>query len=187
MNCPKETINLSWSMDDESWSHWVQGLGKKTVCDAFLEGLHAIRKSSEVRKNIRIWCQHRREYPEPIGSDTEAAGRPRRKIEIQVPADHWNEACQRIGRIDCEPIRTGELLAAMIVESESWKQCGDAAGEFGSGWHLEEVISSTASAELAHSQRFSLETQERVIAWIVAAAAIAGAAAAWVAWLYPSS
>ena len=181
MNSPKETIILSWPMDDKPWSHWVQGRGKKTVRDVFREGLDEIRKNPEAKDKIRSQCERIRRSRELIGPAVQKTDRPRHRIKIQLPADHWNEACQRIGRIEGEAVSTGELLAAVIIESKSWKQCGDDDGKFESGFHLEEVISSTASAELTETPKLRLGGQEKFLAWIVAGAATATAVATWLA------
>ena len=180
MNSPKEKVTVSWSMDDESWSHWAQGRGKQTASAVVLEGLHEIQKNPEAVKEIRLCCEHiRREEQESSDRDT----RKPHKIEIQLPAADLGEACQLVGKLDgSDPVRPSQLLAAVILESKSWKQSDNDGGTFDSGFNEDSLISSIASStELTHAKGISLGKQEKVIAWIVAAAAVANAVAAFLA------
>ena len=185
MNSGKETITLSWSMDDESWSHWAQGRGKKTVSAVILEELHAIQKDQAALKNIRS-CITKKVIPEEQESRGLDTQEPHRiQVEIQLLAADWGEACQRVGKPNGDdPVSPSQLLAAMILDSESWKQSTNDDGAFGSGWNLNSLISSVAlSTELTHAG-ISLGKQERVMAWIVTAATVASAVAAFLALKY---
>ena len=165
MNSWKETITLCWSIDDESWSHWAQGRGQQTARAVVLEGLHEIRRNPQEAAKIRLCCKRiSREKQESIGQDTQRA-QPH-KIEIQLPAADWGEACQRVGNPDGNPVRPSQLLKAVILESKSWKQSGNADAEFNAGWSHDSLISSIAlSAELTHT-KINLGKQEKVIALI---------------------
>ena len=175
MNSGKETITLSWSMDDESWSHWAQGLGKQTISDVVLEGLREIRKNPKEAKKIILRCDSiGMDNQDPSSTDTKKPN----SIEIQLPSAHWTEACQRVGYLGDNPVRPRQLLAAVILDSESWKQSGTITTEFSAGWSEDSLISSVdLSAELTHTKAISLGKQEKVIAWIVAAATVVSAVA----------
>ena len=169
----KETTTLCWEMPDNAWSHWVQGRGKKPARDVILEGIDQIRKNPEAVKNIRKRCE---EVAQEAQGEHEVGQSPKRKIEIQLPAGDWGEACQRVGRIDGNPVRTGQLLAALILASESWQQVGNADGEFNAGWSKDSLSSLTSLT--ATTAGLSLGRQEKIIAWIVVAAAVIAATAA---------
>ena len=174
MASTKETVTLKSSLTDASWSHWAQGRGRKAVSAVVQEGLDEIRKSAEAREKIKRCCEF------IAASDTEEPHRPRNTFEIQLPAADWGGACQLIGTLENdEPVTTSQLLAALILESESWQQRGKATAEFLSGWNLDELVSSVASTELTQGLR--LGGPERRIAWIVAVSSAASAVAAWLA------
>lgn len=124
---PKETITLKWSMDEDSWSHWAQGRGRQTVSAVVLEGLKKIRKSPKSREEIKRWCESIGEIREPRSPE-----QPRNKIEIQLPAADWGEAFQLVGTPG-DPVNQSHLIAAVILESEIWKQRGNADAEYASG------------------------------------------------------
>ena len=180
MNSGEETITLRWSMDDESWSHWAQGRGKQTVSTVILEGLRAIQKDQVALENIRS-CITKEVIPEEQesgGSDTQE---PRRiTVEIQLLAPDWGEACQRVGKPNGDdPVSPSQLLAAMILDSESWRQGTNDDGAFDSGWSLNSLISSvTLSTELTHTKEINLAKQEKIMALIVTAATAVSALAA---------
>ena len=86
MHSPKETITLSWTMDDDSWSHLAQGLGRQTVSSVVRKGLKEIRKSPKARKEIKSWCERikgRRERGLPNRGDQEANTETRLKFNCQ--------------------------------------------------------------------------------------------------------
>lgn len=174
----KGTITLTWSMDDESWSHWAQGRGEKTEQAIVLEGLREIRESQEAREKIKSSCERirKRQEREWPGQKSREAKQRRNQIEIQLPSVDWGEALQLVGTPG-NPVSTIQLLAAVILESETWKQRGNADAEYASGWCQEGLISSIAGSAVAHATGFSLAAQERIIAWIVAIAAVATAVA----------
>ena len=176
MNSREETIALSWSMDDESWGHWAQGLGKQTISDVVLGGLREIRKNPKEAKKIKLRCDSiNMEKQDPSGTDTKKTNR----IEIQLPSAHWTEACQRVGYLGDNPVRPAHLLAAIILESRSWKQHGNDEAEFDAGANLDSLISSVdLSAELTHTKAISLGKQEKIMALIVTAATVVSALAA---------
>ena len=176
MNNREETI-LKWLMDDESWSHWAQGLGKQTARDVVLEGLREIRKNPKEAEKLNLRCKSiSMEEQESSGAD------PKKLfygMEIQLPAADWTETCQRVGTPGGHPVRSRQLLAAVILESKSWKQSGTDTTEFSAGWTEDSLISSIASStELTHTRKTSLGNQEKVLAWILTAATVASAVAA---------
>ena len=180
MNSGEETITLRWSMDDKSWSHWAQGRGKQTVRAVILEELRAIQKDQAALEKIRSCIRNDviPEEQEPRDLDTQEQHRI--KVEIQLLAADWGEACQRVGKPNGDdPVSPRQLLAAMIIESESWKQSTNDDGAFDSGWNLDSLISFTLSAEL--TEGIHLAKQEKIMAWIVTVATVVSALAAFFA------
>ena len=174
----KETTTLCWEMPDDAWAHWTQGRGEKSVSvrDVILEGIDQIRKSPEAVKNIRKRCEG--VSREDQGKHEEVVQSLKHKIKIQLPSGDWAAACQRVGPIDeggegDNPVRPGQLLAALIFESKSWKQDGEADAELNAGWNENSLASSTST-----TAGLSLGRQETIIAWIVIAAAVVAATAA---------
>lgn len=174
-NNPKETITLSWLMDDASWSHWAQGRGREAVSAVVLEGLNEIRESLEARKEIKSRCESIAERRSRNRSNREATHR--NKIEIQLPAADWGEACQLVGTPG-DPVYPSHLLAAVILESKTWKQSGNADAETDSGRYQEQLISSIAvSIKLTHTKRLELGRYERVLATALVVVTFIGAVA----------
>ena len=154
MNWPKETITLRWLMDDESWSNWAQGRGRKTASSVILEGLKEIRKSPKAREGVRRECERISERPAPSAATDPLPSRRYNKIEIQLPGAEWGEACQLVGRLrNNTPVSPAQLLAAMICESPSWRQKGSEPGEYDAGWNLPRLISCVIeSTNLTHTE-----------------------------------
>ena len=178
---PKETITLKWSMDDDSWSHLAQGLGRKTVSSVVRKGLKETRKSSKVREEIKGRCGSIRKSREGGSRDQgNRQGTHRNKIEIQLPAAEWGKTCQRVGRLETgDPVSPTQLLAAVILENEAWKQSGNDDAEFDSGAYQDQLISSIAvSTELTHIKRLELGRYEKIMAMllVIGTFLIAGAA-----------
>ena len=118
------------------------------------------------------------EEQDPRDLDTQEQHRI--KVEIQLLAADWGEACQRVGKPNGDdPVSPRQLLAAMIIESESWKQSTNDDGAFDSGWNLDSLISFTLSAEL--TEGIHLAKQEKIMAWIVTVATVVSALAAFFA------
>lgn len=174
-NSPKETITLSWLMDDDSWSHWAQGRGRQAVSTVVLEGLNEIRKSPEARTEIKNWCESIAERKKRDHRNREA--KHRNQIEIQLPAADWGEACQLVGKPG-DPVNPSYLLAAVILESKTWKQSGNADAETDSGRYQDQLISSIAvSTKLTHTKKFELGRYETVLAIFLVIATSIGAVA----------
>ena len=154
MKFAKETITLTWSMDDKSWGHWAQGRGRKTVHAVILEGVKEIQTSQEARRRIKLQCMR---PPAVLLAPPEQGGESRKhKVEIQLPAGDWGEACQLVGESG-GPVSTGELIAALILESESWKQCGVDNAEYLSGYLENGLIASIkSSTELTSTRKLRL-------------------------------
>ena len=177
-----------------SWNHWAQGRGRKSVGDVILEQIDDIRKNPDA---IRKRCEEvskeaqdehlQRERPldQP---HVEVGQSPKHEIQIQLPASAWGEACQQVGLINDDPVCTDHLLAALILESESWKQKGNAE-EFNSGWYQDVLASSLTSLTATTSGGLSLAREEKRLVWIVAVATVVGAlaavASAVAAWFNP--
>ena len=182
MNSREETT-LKWLMDDESWSHWAQGLGKQTVRDVVLEGIRKIRKNQKEAEKINLCCKSiSMEEQESSGADTKKLFYG---MEIQLPAADWTETCQLVGTPGGHPVRSRQLLAAVILKSESWKQSGTATTEFSAGWSTDSLISSLGSLT-STTAGLSLKREEKNLARMVAWAAVFGASAtiaiAFAAW-----
>ena len=173
----KETTTLYWQMPDAAWVHWAQGRGKKPVRDVILEGIDQLRRNPEA---VRERCAAIAAETAPEHED----GRPsKHEIRIELPAGAWAEATRRVG-----PVGSAELLGALILESESWRQVGNADSEYSSGWHQLDLVSSLGSLT-ATTVGLSLGRAEKILAWIVVGAATVGAVAAVVsavaAWCNP--
>ena len=172
-------------MPDDAWAHWTQGRGEKSVRDVILEGIDQIRKSPEAVKNIRKRCEG---VSREDQGEHEIVQSLKHKIEIQLPSGDWAAACQRVGPIDDNPVRPGQLLAALIFESKSWKQDGDGDAEFNAGWNEDSLASSLGSLT-STTAGLSLERGEKNLARMVAWAAVFGALATIViavaAWCNP--
>ena len=170
----EETITLTWSMDDDSWSHWAQGRGSQTVSAVVLEGLNEIRKSPEVRKEIKSCCERIREDQKSTVQNTQEG---KHRIEIQLPSVDWGEAFQLVGTPG-DPVNPSHLLAAVILESKTWKQSGNAAAEYNSGRNEDDLISSIAvSTKLTHTKRLELGRYETAMAILLVVATFIGAVA----------
>ena len=171
----KETTTLHWQMPDAAWVHWARGRGEKSVRDVVLEGVDQLHRNPDA---VRELC-------EAIAQETphEHEVGPKHEIRIQLPASDWAEAIQRVGSVS-----TGQLLGALILESESWRQGGHADSEFNAGWHELDLVSSLGSLT-ATTAGLSLGRDEKILARMVAWAAIVGATAAVVsavaAWCNP--
>ena len=171
-----ETITLNWTMDDASWSHWAQGRGKQTVSSVVIEGLREIRNKQDALERIRS-CITDKVIPEQESSGRPSPNSPH-TIELQLSSADWGETCQRVGEPG-KPVLPAQLLAAVILESKSWKQDGNDEAEFDAGANLDSLICSIAvSTELTHTKKISLAKQEKVMAWTVAAATAISAFAA---------
>ena len=173
----KETTTLQWTMADPAWVHWTQGRGEKSVRDVVLEGVDQLRKNPEaVRERCKAIAQ---EHP----PEDEDGRHPKHEIRIELPAGDWAEASQRVGSFS-----TSHLLGALILESESWRQVGNEDSEYSAGWHQFDVVSSLHSLT-ATTVGLSLGKEEKILARIVAVAAIVGAVAAvastFAAWSSP--
>ena len=170
----KETTTLHWRMPDDAWVHWAQGRGEKSIRDVILEGIDQIRKSSEAVKKRCEAVVRRGQDKHEVSQCTQ------HEIKIQLPACDWTQACQRVGRVG-----TRQLLAALILESKSWQQVGNADAEFSTGWTEDALISSLDSLT-ATTAELRLGREEKILARMIAVAAVvsavatsAGAVAAW--------
>ena len=175
----QETITLHWSMDDAAWTHWARGRAKhqQTIEDVVLEGLDRVRKGTDeaVQKIVEL-CEmcDQKSTNQGTESPPQEAKESRHKIEIQLLADIWNEAYWRIVSIT-GPVRLGQLLAAVILDSESWRE-----EEYDAGWNEDSMVASFTSLT-TYTTGFSLGRRERFIAWVLTGAAVASAVAAWLA------
>ena len=163
----KETTTLHWQMPDAAWVHWARGRGEKSVRDVVLEGIDQLRRNPEA---VRERCEAIAQETPP--GEHEDGRLPKHEIRIELPACDWAEASQRIG-----PVGTAQLLGALILESESWRQVGNADSEFSGGWHQLDLVSSLGSLT-ATTAALNLGREEKILARIIAGAAIVGAVAA---------
>ena len=173
MNYPEEKLTLQLSMPPEPWSHWKCGLGRTPVGAVVREGIDKVRTNPKARAGVKHRCKQVRESW--AGSSEDPSEEPGLTvIEIQVPGADWIEAGQLIGEVDTAtydgPVSDHELLAAVILESESWKQAGK--DEFRAGWCENQLISSASTGGL----RFHLGERGMIVAG-VATVVIAAATA----------
>ena len=160
----KETTTLHWKMPDSAWVHWARGRGEKSVRDVIIEGMNQIHLNP---KAVKERCDAIRDE-----ARNEPEDGPKHEIRIELPADGWARAIQRVG-----PTSTGELLGALILTSESWRQAGSADAEYRAGWHKRDLISSLDSYT-AKTAGLSLAREEKILARTLAVAAVIGAGAA---------
>ncbi len=170
---PKETLTLKLSMPQEAWDHWKCGLGRTPVGAVVREGIEEVRTHPKALAKLKHQCKHVRESSAAFSKDlpepSEAV-----VIEIQLPGADWIEVCQLIGELDTAlhdgPVSDQELLAAVILESGSWKQTAKA--EFRAGWCTNQLISSSTSGLL----RFHLGKRGKFVAAVAAGATVVIAA-----------
>ena len=143
--------------------------------EVILEGINEIRTSQEARHRVRGQC---RRSPGVLRAPLKQEPESRKHtVEIHLPAADWGETCQLVGEYG-SLYRTRELLIALILESPSWKQLGEA--EFRSGFKTPQLTASLdASTSLTYAPGLRLRTQERLVAWIIALATILNAVASW--------
>ena len=165
----KETTTLHWKMSDAAWVHWTQGRGEKSVRDVVLKSIDQLRRNPEAVEAVRERCEAIAQEPLPEGEDGPVF---KHEIRIELPAGDWAEASQRVGSVS-----TSHLLGALILESESWRQLGDADSEFSGGWYQPDLVSSLHSLT-ATTAGLRLGREEKILARIVAGTAIVGAVAA---------
>ena len=173
-NDMEETVTLRWTMDDESWSHWTQGRGRQTASDVIRAGVDGIRESDATRDRVKTRCaslvNQANSTRRRDSQDTK-----RYEEEARLSAADWREACQLVGSPG-NPVSPKYVLAAVILESESWQQSGHDESEFNAGFVEDLLISAVASA-LNLTQTLRLGTQEGMVAWAIAAGTLIGAAA----------
>ncbi|MDE0101240.1 MAG: hypothetical protein OXN89_02570 [Bryobacterales bacterium] len=175
-------IRFKFDMPEAAYNHWLLGRQGRPVNDVVRE---AIGQTCKNPKAIRQQCEHFADHGmSGVGFD---ASTQRTRIIIQMPAQEWEAAVRRIGRIgkEEEPVQSRHLLVALILESPSWKQEGDPKGEFDSGWKMTALETSVQSLTISSGQ-VSLAHQElrlvKFIAYatvVAAGAAVASAIAAW--------
>ena len=88
-----EKLTLCWKMDDEAWSHWVQGRGRKAISDVIREGVEEIRQREEARKEARKICTNL----EQRKTSSSERNLGKHSIAVEISAADWGEACQRVG------------------------------------------------------------------------------------------
>ena len=173
MNDTEETVTLRWTMDDESWSHWTQGRGRRTVSEVVRAEVNRIRERDATRKRIRERCAV---LKRSRISDRQDGKKPN-EVEVQLSSADWGEACQLVGEPG-DPVSSKYVLAAVIIESETWQQSEHDEAEFNAGWVENLLISAVSGApNLTHTQTLRLGTQEGMAVWAIAAGTLIGAAA----------
>ena len=169
-NGTEETITLRWSMDDEAWGHWAQGRGRKTATDVIREGVNEILNSREANERVRKRCRAVEKSRERRGGQAQDAKLHR--ITVQLCAADWGEACQRVGEPG-NPVRSMDLIAAVIIESESWDQ----NEHYDAGWFEDTLVSDTTGMTLTHGGTLRLGNREQYAVWVIAIGTLITAAA----------
>lgn len=167
-----EIITLRWTMSDETWSHWAQGRGKKTIFEVVQGQIEKINKDENIARKIRDRGVSLR-CTDATNDQQELDAKPH-YIEIQMNAADFGEACQRVGQFG-DPMSPKHFLLAIVLESESWKQSGHEYAEFDSGWNGVALTStSSSSSVLSYTRTIRLGNEERLIAWTIAVTTIIG-------------
>ena len=159
-----DTLTLRWGMDDEAWSHWAQGRGREAVSDVIREGVDEIRRSGEARQRAQTLCAN---LERSSDRNSVATDRGKHSIAVELSAADWGEACQLAGKPG-SPVSPGAVLAAIILESESWKQDGNLEAEKHSGWATKNLIIATTTAALTDTQTFRFGKRERILGYLIA-------------------
>ena len=165
-NGTEETITLGWSMDDEAWSHWAQGRGRQTATDVVREGVNEILNSREASERVRRRCHAVEKSRERHSGEKRES--KQQTIAVRLCAADWEAACQRVGESG-NPVRSMDLLAAVIIESESWDQ-GDHKN---TGWFEDTLISDTTGLTVTYEKtpETGRTRTARTVAFVVTAAA----------------
>ena len=165
---------MCWWMPEDAWLHWAQGRGNRPIRDVILEEIDQIRKNPEA---VRARCK-------AIGQEAQPAREVEQvrqhEIRIELPSGVWSAACRQV-----RPVSTGQLLGALILGSQSWRQDGDGDSEFSGGWYgvdldasLHSLTATTAGLKLARGDRILARTVA-VMAIVAAMASVLSALAAW--------
>ena len=98
--------------------------------------------------------------------------------EARLSAADWREACQLVGSPG-SPVSPKFVLAAVILESESWQQSGHDEAEFNAGWVEDLLISAVIGApnQTRTQTTLRLGTREGMAMWAIAAGTLITAAA----------
>lgn len=163
-----DTLTLRWEMDDEAWSHWTQGRGRKTVSDVIREGIDKLRRSGEVRVRAQKLCAN---LEQSSNRNTVGKVSGKHSIAVELSAADWGEACQLAGEPG-SPVSPGAVLAAIVLESESWKQDGNLEAEKHSGWVASNLIIATTTAALTDTQTFRFGKRERILGYLIAGSSV---------------
>ena len=183
---PKDTVVLSWTMDEVSWSYWLNSFSKGDPRDVVLKGIKKIKDCPTARTKVMGHCEAMRltmgdqsEFytaPDPHLRRTEKQRRV--KVEIEVPSKAWKEAC----RLMEANVKPSELLAALIIENKNWRQKDNENKK--SHWGRREaslILCLLDSTQLTHTQRQGPAKHEWLAPWIIAVATVATAVAAGLA------
>ena len=87
-------------------------------------------------------------------------------------AADWGEACQRVGEPG-NPVGSMDLLAAVIIESDSWDQ----SEHYDAGYFEDTLISHTTGMTLTHGGMLRLGDREQLAVWAIAVGTLVTAAA----------
>ena len=189
---PKDTVILSWTMDEVSWSYWLNSFSKGKPRDIILKGIKKIRDCPAARKGVLGNCEAIRltigdqseSYTPPYPGLRSTKEQRRVKIEIEVPGKDWEEACRLIG----EDVKPSELLSALIIENKGWQQDGNETRITHLGVREASLILCLLdSTHLTHTQRQGPAKYEWLSPWIIAVATVATAVAAWLVFFLAES
>ena len=174
---PNETITLRWTMPSKAWDHWARGRGAKSVARVIRAELRRVLRSPAVVAD-RCGVPELTESPQETSGSTNS-----HEVQIQLPSAKWSEAIKKVGTCLDRSVGTAELLKALIINSESWRQQGADDTERAAGFYSVETGVSTLTTTVG---AFRLGRREWVLAvfGVVAAsvAALAGVASALAAW-----
>lgn len=152
------TIRFTVSISLDAYSHWAVGLGDRGASEVVREVLAEARATPE---EFGSTCKLIADNEAILTTNEHAAGENVR-MAIDLPADEWANTLRSIESINGKPVKLKHLLAALILESESWKQLGKPDAEYKAGWEAamfsvetESVIVTTESVGLA-SKEFKL-------------------------------
>ena len=176
-------------MTGDTWDHWVRGLGRRTPDEVVGDGLRAIREGSGKRGDI---ARRAKNVGRPTGSSATEIDEegPKHTVAVTVPSREWQSAMRDVDGGE-QSLRSEQLLAAIIMEDESWSPPSDAEyplrtsedeqaladavrRQQSAGWHDADLVRGMSSLSTRRTPReLSFKTRELRLLRLAVAGALA--------------
>ena len=184
----KHGTTFRWTMTEECWSHWLRGLGERTVDEVIADGLREImegtNRGTRIQEQARQFGANRRNG---IARNPIAEPDLCHDVSVTVPSRLLNKGLAKADGGD-QDLRTSELLAAIILRDRSWSPPIDRKSETGNddamrqesaGWNDAALVASLSSLTSRNvPTEMSLRGRELNLLWAIAAGTLVSAAAA---------